>query len=82
MNSKIKKNSSPNVFVSLLSEKNDLNDVLSKIKADLSGAYDELRSVDGEKTNILLTLKSLEKDINEIDEKLKKDEGRKAKIQE
>lgn len=82
MNSKIKKNSLPNVFVSLLSEKNDLNDVLSKIKADLSGAYDELRSVDGEKTNILLTLKSLEKDINEIDEKLKKDEGRKAKIQE
>ena len=48
----------------------------------MSGAYDELRSVDGEKTNILLTLKSLEKDINEIDEKLKTDEGTKAKIQE
>jgi hypothetical protein len=28
------------------------------------------------------TLKSLEKDITEIEEKLKKDEGRKAKIQE
>ena len=28
------------------------------------------------------TLRSLEKDINEIDEKLRKDEGRKIKIQE
>lgn len=82
MSSRTKNNISPSVYASLFLEKNDLNDVLTKIKTDLSGAYDELRSVDGEKTNILSTLKSLEKDINEIDEKLKKDEGRKAKIQE
>lgn len=31
---------------------------------------------------IQTSLRSLEKGINEIDEKLKKDEGRKAKIQE
>jgi hypothetical protein len=30
----------------------------------------------------LTSLKSLEKDISEIEEKLRKDEGRKAKIQE
>jgi len=40
-----------------------------------------LRQVDGEKVTIQSTLRSLEKDINEIDEKLKKDEGRKSKIQ-
>ena len=63
-------------------EKNDLNDVLTKIKGELSESYEELRTVDTEKTTILGTLRSLEKDINEIDEKLRKDEGRKIKIQE
>lgn len=38
--------------------------------------------MDSEKGNIQATLKSLEKDIFEIEEKLRKDEGRKAKIQE
>ena len=41
-----------------------------------------MRIVEAEKSTTQSSLKSLEKDIMEIEEKLKKDEGRKAKIQE
>lgn len=41
-----------------------------------------MRVAEAEKTTTQSSLKSLEKDILEIEEKLKKDEGRKAKIQE
>jgi hypothetical protein len=44
--------------------------------------YESLRVVEAEKSTTQSSLKSLEKDIMEIEEKLKKDEGRKAKIQE
>lgn len=52
------------------------------MKAELSENYERLRAVDAEKGGIQGTLKSLEKDIFEIEEKLRKDEGRKTKIQE
>lgn len=55
---------------------------MTKAKGELSSAYEQLRTVDTEKAGITGKLKSLERDINEIDEKLKKDEGRKVKIQE
>ena len=38
--------------------------------------------VNSEKATIQGALRNLEKDINEIEEKLRKDEGRKTKIQE
>ena len=48
----------------LTQEKNDLNDKLSKIKGELSTAYETLRAVDAEKATISGTVRSLEKDIN------------------
>ena len=54
---------------------------MGKIKGELSLAYESLREVDTAKSSTLGTLKSLERDINEIDEKMKKDEDRKLKIQ-
>ena len=62
-------------------EKNSLNDSLAKIKGELSIAYESLREVDSAKATTMGTLKSLERDINEIDEKMRKDEDRKVKIQ-
>ena len=41
-----------------------------------------MRTADSDKSATQSSLKSLEKDILEIEEKLRKDEGRKAKIQE
>lgn len=52
------------------------------MKTELSQNYENLRIVETEKSATQHSLKSLEKDILEIEEKLKKDEGRKAKIQE
>lgn len=66
----------------LHTEKDELNDALAKVKSELSEHYEKLRGVDADKGAIQNTLKSLEKDIFEIEEKLRKDEGRKAKIQE
>jgi chromosome segregation ATPase len=52
------------------------------VKAELSEHYERLRGVESEKAGTQGALRSLEKDIQEIEEKLRKDEGRKAKIQE
>lgn len=51
------------------------------MKNELSLNYENLRIAEAEKSTTQSSLKSLEKDIQEIEEKLKKDEGRKAKIQ-
>lgn len=78
---KTRRKSSLSVLYLLTIEKNELNDNLTKIKGELSVAYESLREVDGSKATILGTLRSLERDIGEIDEKMKKDEDRKVKIQ-
>jgi septal ring factor EnvC (AmiA/AmiB activator) len=58
-----------------------LNDLLSKIKSELSEQYQRESVVNSERATIQSALRNLEKDINEIEEKLRKDEGRKTKIQ-
>ena len=62
-------------------EKDELNENLTKIKGELSENYEKLKIVDADKATIQTALRSLDKDITEIDEKLRKDEGRKLKIQ-
>ena len=72
----------PKNIIGTNEEKDDLNEALSKVKVDLSENYEKLRHVETDKTSTHSNLKSLERDIWEIEEKLRKDEGRKAKIQE
>lgn len=69
------------MYILFYVEKNSLNDSLAKIKGELSLAYESLREVDSSKASTMGTLKSLERDITEIDEKMRKDEDRKVKIQ-
>ena len=53
-----------------------------KIKAELSSAYQDLRESEEERVKISSKAAELNKDFNEVDEKMRKDEGRKIKIQE
>lgn len=62
--------------------KDELNDQLTKIKSELSEHYEKLRTIDNERVLLESSIRQGMKELTEVEEKLRKDEGRKVKIQD